>query len=413
MAKKNNFEEKEKNVRERIFDQAKRAIAVRSKDREFHGLEREFYNHQAKMTVDYETTKDIKHPRDVGNARETILREFLTSTGCLPRKYSVSSTSVRVAAPSGHLSHEMDIVIYDADELITLMNRNNVYEVYPVENTYGVIQVKSNLTTKELKSGLDNLRSYKKLNPSGFAILFSYCSDMNWDLIIKHLQAYADDNPNELYPNFVFILNRGMFAFGSNGVSDFRHDKIMGMENVKIHGFPDRTQQNLYQLQLMLLELCRISKTGLPNLEDYFTLPFVSGDHSYRFGYGSHEEFGSCPEHGDYPKKISSENLNTIIDWCKNSQPINGVKATHLAFGMKEDEKAYERQPEMVYIYNPDGLELTEILKFDRKFDNFIVPSISYDTVLTNGMCIRLPYYYSVRDELITSCGKCKKKSKA
>ncbi|TON99125.1 hypothetical protein CGH46_24505, partial [Vibrio parahaemolyticus] len=80
------------------------------------------------------------------------------------KKYSVSSTSVRVASPSGHLSHEMDIVLYDEDELITLMNRNNVYEVYPVENTYGVIQVKSKLTTKELKSGLDNLRSYKKLN---------------------------------------------------------------------------------------------------------------------------------------------------------------------------------------------------------------------------------------------------------
>ncbi|TOJ74704.1 DUF6602 domain-containing protein, partial [Vibrio parahaemolyticus] len=70
-------------------------------------------------------------------------------------------------------------VLYDEDELITLMNRNNVYEVYPVENTYGVIQVKSKLTTKELKSGLDNLRSYKKLNPQGFGILFSYCSDMN------------------------------------------------------------------------------------------------------------------------------------------------------------------------------------------------------------------------------------------
>lgn len=120
MPKKSNFEDKEKGLRERIISSAKRAIALRSKDREFHGLEREFYNYQAKMIVEYETTKDIKHPRDVGNARESILREFLNN-GCLPKKYSVSSTSVRVASPSGHLSHEMDIVLYDEDELITLM----------------------------------------------------------------------------------------------------------------------------------------------------------------------------------------------------------------------------------------------------------------------------------------------------
>ncbi|MBB1439584.1 hypothetical protein H5202_13040, partial [Shewanella sp. SG41-4] len=133
MKKKNDFEEKEKKLRERFLDQANRAIALRNKDREFHGLEREFLYQQAQMTVDYERSKDIHHARDVGNVRETILRDFLSNNGCLPKKYSVSATSVRVASPSGHLSREMDIVLYDSDELITLMNRRDMYEVYPVE----------------------------------------------------------------------------------------------------------------------------------------------------------------------------------------------------------------------------------------------------------------------------------------
>lgn len=406
MPKKNDFEEKETSLRETIIDRAKRAIALRSKDREFHGLEREFYNYQAKMIVEYETTKDIKHPRDVGNTRETILREFLNN-GCLPKKYSVSSTSIRVASPSGHLSHEMDIVLYDKDELITLMNRNNVYEVYPVENTYGVIQVKSKLTTKELKSGLDNLRSYKKLNPQGFGVLFSYCSDMNWDLIIKHLKTYAVENPSDYYPNFVFILDRGFFAFGSDGKAEFLSHKVAELENVDIHGFPDRQQQNLYQFQLMLLELCRTSRTSLPQMQNYFSLPFVSDGKSYRFALGSNAEFGVCEEHGDFARKISSDSLSKIIDWCKIHEPINGVKATHLAFGMPEDEEAYARQPSLVYIYNPEDLALSDVLKHDREIEDYIVPSIAYDIIISNDMCIWLPYYYSVKEELISHCPKC------
>ncbi|SHG52976.1 hypothetical protein SAMN02745753_04084 [Marinomonas polaris DSM 16579] len=406
MSKKNDFEEKEKSIREQIIDRAKRAIVLRSKDREFHGLEREFYNYQAKMIVEYDTTKDIKHPRDVGNARETILREFLNS-GCLPKKYSVSSTSVRVASPSGHLSHEMDIVLYDEDELITLMNRNNVYEVYPVENTYGVIQVKSKLTTKELKSGLDNLRSYKKLNPQGFGILFSYCSDMNWDLIIKHLKAYADENPSEHYPNFIFILDRGFFAFASEGKAEILSHELAEMDDVAIHGFPDRQQQNLYQFQLMLLELCRASKTSLPQMQNYFSLPLTSEEQSYRFALGSNAEFGSCEEHGDYPRKISSESLTKITEWCEAQEPINGVKATHLAFGIPEDEEAYTRQPSLVYIYNPEDFKLSDILKHDNEYGEYIVPSIAYDIIITNDMCIWLPYYYSIKEELIPHCPKC------
>ncbi|EKB21245.1 hypothetical protein HMPREF1170_02788 [Aeromonas veronii AMC35] len=407
MPKKNNFEEKENRLRGNIIDWAKRAIALRSKDREFHGLEREFYNFQAKMILEYNYTKDIKHPRDVGNARETILRDFLQN-GCLPKKYSVSTTSVRVASPSGHLSHEMDIVLYDEDELITLMNRNNVYEVYPVENTYGVIQVKSKLTTKELKSGVENIISYKKLNPKGFGILFSYCSDMNWDLIVKHLKNYANTNKSEHLPNFVFILDRGFFAFGSGGKAVFQSDQLATLdENIDIHGYPDRQQQNLYQFQLMLLQLCRSSQTSIPMMENYFSLPLISGDQSYHFVHGSIAEFGVCEKHGDFARKISSSNLKKIIRWCETQKPINGVKATYLAFGLPEDEEAYARQPNLVHIYNPENLALSDILKADKIFGDYIVPSCSYDMIIADNMCIWLPYYYSIKEGLITGCPKC------
>jgi len=128
-----------------FVDRAKRAIALRSKDREFHGLEREFRGYQAQMTLDYELTKDVKHPRDLGDTRETILRKFLASSGCLPSRYGVSDRSVRVASTTGHMSREIDIALFDAAEAISLMNRQDVYQVLPVENVFGIIQVKSRL----------------------------------------------------------------------------------------------------------------------------------------------------------------------------------------------------------------------------------------------------------------------------
>ncbi|WP_350357206.1 DUF6602 domain-containing protein, partial [Escherichia coli] len=79
-----------------------------------------------------------------------ILKNFLKLSGLFPGRYAVSSRSVRVAAATGHLSNEIDIALYDADDGYVLMQRNEIYDVYPSENVYGVIQVKSNLTRKEL-----------------------------------------------------------------------------------------------------------------------------------------------------------------------------------------------------------------------------------------------------------------------
>ncbi len=68
------WEVKEARWRSILVNQAKRAIALRSLDREFHGLEREFRDHQAQMLIDYERTKDLKHPRDLGDTRECVFR---------------------------------------------------------------------------------------------------------------------------------------------------------------------------------------------------------------------------------------------------------------------------------------------------------------------------------------------------
>jgi hypothetical protein len=53
-------EEREERTKQFLLDEARRAIALRTKDREFHGLERDFLYLQARMLVEYGGTKDIQ-----------------------------------------------------------------------------------------------------------------------------------------------------------------------------------------------------------------------------------------------------------------------------------------------------------------------------------------------------------------
>jgi hypothetical protein len=315
------FEKQEQTLRANLLEQAKIAIDLRNKEREFHGVEREFRYHQAQMMVDYEKTKDLKHPRDKGNSREVLLRTFLKNSGFLPKKYEVSDRSIRVVSTTGHISKEIDIAIYNSTEMISLMNRQDIYEVYPVETVYGVIQVKSNLTKKELRSGLDNLRSFKRLknntdNSHGFGLLFAYCSDMKWDDIIKELKVFAEQNPREYLPNLVFILGIGFFRWGEDGIKSVCLNKdIEEIYNISVYGYPDRQQISLYEFHNLLLTLLRSTETYPANLYEYYSLPFTTEEFSYKFTYGPFAEIYHCAKHGSFTKK-------NVIGSCGKSLQI-------------------------------------------------------------------------------------------
>jgi hypothetical protein len=268
---------REANVRKMLREQAKRGIELRTKDREFHGLEREFRYHTEQMLIDYERTRDIKHPRDVGNARENLLRIFLRTAGYLPQRYGVSDRSVRVVSHTGHISNEIDLALFDSRDSFTLMNRQNVYEVYPIESVYGVIQVKSVLNARELTSALKNLATFKTLErpasrggfirfgnriPSqrGFAMLFAYKTDMQWGEIVRALEAFARSEHRRILPNAVHILDSGFFLFGDEQKGSCFNEDQEAIRDLKIYGIPDREGLGLFHFYSHLLALMRATE---------------------------------------------------------------------------------------------------------------------------------------------------------
>lgn len=423
--------ENEERVRNYLIDQSRRAIALRSKDREFHGLEREFLYLQAQMLIDYSKSKDIKHPRDVGNAREEILRRFLMNSGYLPKRYGVSQSSARVASSTGHISNEMDIVLYDPVDAVCLMNREDVYEVFPVESVYGVIQVKSRLNKTEIQEGLGNLASFKRLDklpmtPSGFfvnhaqrsergfGVLFAYDSDLEWLDIIHEVEVFAKAHPTRVWCNGVFILSRGMILHGEGNNGIFANPSIEKIQNLRMFGFPDRQNQCLYQFYSVLLSLLRYTVIQPVEADSYFRLPLTANAHSYEFCLGNFVEFATCESHGDYQRKIASDQLTKLIDWCSHTTPINWIRATDIACGKPGyDTEAYTRQPGDVRIYNPENLPLSDILARDitmkdKTKGDLTVKALAFDAIQCAGMTIYIPYYYSAKEQIINGCPKCK-----
>lgn len=411
-----------------IIENGVRAAAQRSKDRDFHGLEKEFAYAQAEITADYEKSRDVKHPRDVGAIRETLLRRFLSESGHLPRRYGVSRASFRVASTSGHLSREIDIALFDPLDSISLMRREDVFEVLPVESVYGVIQVKSRLTARELDSALENIASFKALDPitpavvesvgrpksqRGFGIIFAYETELDGYAICNKVLEFCEKNPSSLWPNAIVILNAGVYGIGSDQEYCWRNEDLTRLIKPTVHGLPEQGD-TLFEFHSLLVSLLRATSVSEPSLERYYRLPLVSGKQSYSFTLGAHVEFGACATHGDFARKISDENLAMVIKWCEAAEAINWVRANDLAHGRAGDnEAAYQRQPGAVRIYNPDDRPLPDIMVKTHVIKGKPTKFLDYDMIDTAGMRIVIPHCYSMAQDIVSGCPACRKRGKA
>jgi hypothetical protein len=429
-AERTAFAEREFRTRAMLTAKTKRAIDLRSKDRDFHGLEREFRYFQNDLLELFARTKDVRHPRDVGTAREQVLRRYLVDTGLIPSRYAATSTSYRAVSSSGHLSRELDLLFYDRDEAITLMQREKAYSVLPVECTYGVIQVKSRVSRNDIRDGFRNIASYKKLkrvasqglsihvgepkSEYGFGVMFAYDTDLDWEDLVDEVRTFAQENPQHTWPNAVFILSKGFFLYGDKIQAAYTNGQIAAIKELEIHGRPDRDNSCFFSFYTILIDLLRNTSTQQIPVNLYYRLPLVAGDHAYSYTFGHFAEFGTCEKHGDYARKLTESKLIEIIEWCKTTTPINWVRATEIAYGKPGNNwEAYKRQNAEVRIYNPRDIPLPDLLLMDTPMmldgKEVILKGTAYDSIETQGMTIWIPYIYEFEQEIINICPKCER----
>jgi len=170
-----------------------------------------------------------------------------------------------------------------------------------------------------------------------------------------------------------------------------------------LHGRPDIQNVCLYAFQSVLLELLAATPASSVPFGDYFSLPTVAGEYTYRFSVPMLGEMGVCSKHGDFSRKITAENLSVIKTECMNHEPMSSSEifsSVHNFSGNPTNDR--------VWIYNPEGLALNKILSNQEPDDNGIVVGFTtYDMIEIDGMACWIPYYYSFKQDLISQCPQC------
>jgi hypothetical protein len=102
----------------------------------------------------------MKHNLEKGLGNEQSLRDLLADI--LPHRYGVAKG--KIINSSGEMSRQLDIIIYDSLNYPVLFIDENKNQILPVEGVYGVIEVKTSLTSGLLTEAFDNLFSVYSLH---------------------------------------------------------------------------------------------------------------------------------------------------------------------------------------------------------------------------------------------------------
>lgn len=97
------------------------------------------------------------HTGIIGSGGEEVVRRFLKEI--LPSQYFIGNGQI-VSLRNG-ISRQADVVIADAEHPILFRTQAN--QLFFVESGYGIIEVKSKLDSKKLRSGIENIKSFKEL----------------------------------------------------------------------------------------------------------------------------------------------------------------------------------------------------------------------------------------------------------
>jgi len=111
------------------------------------------------LAVKQQQSNIIDHNLEKGLGNEESLRQLLTCF--LPRKIAVAKG--KIINSTGAMSKHIDVIVYDALNCPTLFTDENRNQILPIEGVFGVIEVKTTLTSSTLSDAFENLLSVYKL----------------------------------------------------------------------------------------------------------------------------------------------------------------------------------------------------------------------------------------------------------
>lgn len=171
-----------------------------------------------KTNIDYEEiTKMIEHRGEKGTAREDLIKEFLSQY--LPQNFGIERGVI--INSNSEQSNQQDLYIYDKSITPRFIDTEHV-KVVPVESVVSIIEVKSELTTEELKNGMDNICRVRAMEKSfindsissyfPLGYIFAFKSQITLDKIKEDLTKYSESHSLEYFPTLIVVLDRGVIS---------------------------------------------------------------------------------------------------------------------------------------------------------------------------------------------------------
>lgn len=198
----------------------------------------------SKIEADFNYSAEIDHNATKGLFREMIIKNILRPF--LPGEYGISSG--QAFDKDGTMSEQLDIVLYDAlHSYIAPFSDDFIY--FPCESVYGIIEVKSKLTTKTLCEAMCNIQSLKALKRESIdtfhidpmkplkinnikwdinatneyiGIIFAYESDLRINTLLNHIRKNVENGTiqREHIPNIIVLFKERKIIVHFNKCDD-------------------------------------------------------------------------------------------------------------------------------------------------------------------------------------------------
>jgi hypothetical protein len=245
-----------------------------------------------KLRAEFElATKQVPHPGGRGQARESVLRDFLASY--LPQRFCAESGYVMDAAQS--VSRQGDVIVYErfGAPVFRLGDGQNLFLA---ESVLAVIQVKSFLDAAELKLAVDNLESFARLDRSAggtnklmaggtpiapattirriLTAIFAFDS-VDLATCAASLSSELQRRDRSLWPNLVCVLDRGIIGYDGDDGLTIQPEKAKHI----YYSLPDEAPHALFKFFVILVDAVSGRAAIRPNYFKYFGLGETNHSH--------------------------------------------------------------------------------------------------------------------------------------
>ena len=321
-----------------------------------------------KFLLDFEESAEMSNNTNIGDYRESTLREFLEN-GRLPQRFGIGKGEI-ISSIQG-VSKQCDLIIYDRIEGISFKSKDSV-QVFPIESVCGVVEVKSCLTKEKLIEGLENIKSVKKLakegqieeykggliistpRPKPFGIIFAYkLGNNSLESLRKNLKEWEAENSCEHYTNLIVILNEGIIKHLGKDAKDCVFNETL--QNSTYSVGIKYEKDSLFQFYSALIDLCARSKAGKFDLMEYFDPSYYVDDLIVK----NHNKFCKQNKDGSEDNKVykyTDKFIHEVYKWCKKNGKISKEEYYKQCLGGVPHGLSKRDLEYQVYLYNPNNL---------------------------------------------------------